>query len=96
MTDLKKTAAEGGPRRKLVGIAFEGKRTARQGNPIKSGGTDVGIVTSACLSPTLGYPIAMGFVDQNKMAEGTALQVDTGRAVLEGKIVKLPFYKAPK
>jgi aminomethyltransferase len=96
MDALKKTAAEGGPRRKLVGIAFEGKRTARQGNPIKSGGTDVGIVTSACLSPTLGYPIAMGLVDQNKMAEGTTLQVDTGRAVLEGKIVKLPFYKAPK
>lgn len=96
MDALKKTAAEGGPRRKLAGIALEGKRTARQGNVIKAGGQDVGIVTSACLSPTLGYPIAMGFVDQDKLAEGTALQIDTGRAVLDGKIVKLPFYKAPK
>jgi aminomethyltransferase len=96
MDALKRTAGEGGPRRKLVGIAFDGKRTARQGNTIKSGGKDVGIVTSACLSPTLGYPIAMGFVDQDKLAEGTVLEVDTGRAVLEGKVVKMPFYKAPK
>jgi aminomethyltransferase len=96
MEALRKTVAEGGPRRKLVGIAMEGKRTARQGNAIKAGGKDVGIVTSACLSPTLGYPIAMGFVDQDKMAEGTALEIDTGRAVLEGKVVKMPFYKAPK
>lgn len=96
MDALKKTVAEGGPTRKLVGIVMEGKRTARQGNPIKIGGADVGIVTSACLSPTLGYPIAMGFVEKDHLAEGTALQIDTGRAVLDGKIVKLPFYKAAK
>jgi aminomethyltransferase len=96
MEALKKTVAEGGPRRKLVGIAIEGKRTARQGNTIKSGGTVVGEVTSACLSPTLGHAIAMGFVDVAKAEPGTALTVDTGRGELGGKVVKLPFYKAPK
>ncbi len=96
MDVLKRTAAEGGPRRKLVGIAFDGKRTARHGNPIKCGGADVGEITSACLSPTLGYPIAMGFIEREKSEEGSVVQVDTGRAVLEGKIVKLPFYKAAK
>lgn len=96
MDALKKTVAEGGPKKKLVGIAIEGKRTARQGNAIKSGGTVIGEVTSACLSPTLGHAIAMGLVDSAKTEVGTALSVDTGRGELGGKVVKLPFYKAPK
>jgi aminomethyltransferase len=96
MDALKATQAAGGPPRKLVGIALDGKRTARQGMPIKLGDREIGIVTSACLSPTLGYPIAMGFVDTAQNAIDTALQIDTGRGTLDGKIVKLPFYKAPK
>jgi hypothetical protein len=38
----------------------------------------------------------MGFVERDQTAEGTTVEVDTGRAVLEGRIVKMPFYKAPK
>jgi aminomethyltransferase len=96
MEALKRTAAAGGPRRKLVGVAIDGKRTARQGNPIMAGGKQVGAVTSACLSPTLGHAIAMGFVETGRTEPGSAVQVDTGRGVLEGKIAKLPFYKPPK
>jgi aminomethyltransferase len=96
MEALKKTIAEGGPKRKLVGIAIEGKRTARQGNPIKSGSSTVGEVTSACLSPTFGHGIAMGLVDVSKTELGTALTIDTGRGELQGKVVKLPFYKPQK
>lgn len=96
MEALKKTQAAGGPKRKMVGISIEGKRTARQGMPIKAGGTVVGEVTSGCLSPTFGHAICMGFVDVAHMAEGTALTIDTGRGELSGKIVKLPFYKPAK
>ncbi|MBC7771795.1 MAG: glycine cleavage system aminomethyltransferase GcvT [Pyrinomonadaceae bacterium] len=96
MEALKKTRDAGGPPRILTGIVIEGKRTARQGNLIKIGDKEVGIVTSACLSPTLGYPIAMGFVDRDKNAEGAKLSIDTGRNVLEGTVVKMPFYKVAK
>lgn len=96
MEALKRTVAEGGPKRRLVGIAIEGKRTARQGMPIKAGGREVGVVTSGCLSPTLGHAIAMGFVETSLTEPGTVLSVDTGRGELSGKVVKLPFYKAPK
>lgn len=97
MTPLKKTRDQGGPARRLTGIVIEGKRTARQGNPVKAGGKEVGVVTSACLSPTLGYPIAMALLDRAVAdGEGGAVQVDTGRAVLEGRTMKLPFYKAEK
>lgn len=96
MEALKKVADGGGTRRKLAGISIEGKRTARPGNPILAGGKPAGVVTSACLSPTLGHAIAMGFVDIAAAEPGASLQVDTGRGVLEGKVAKLPFYKPPK
>ena len=96
MDALKKTATEGGPKQKLVGLEIEGKRSARQGMPIKSGATEVGIVTSGCPSPTLGKCIAMGLVDRAKLEPGTRLQVDTGKGLLDATVVKLPFYKPPK
>lgn len=96
MEALKRTAAEGGPKRKLIGIEFDGKRTARQGMPVQAGGTVIGEVSSACLSPTLGKPIAMAFADTGRAEPGAAVQVDTGRGLLEGRVVALPFYKAPK
>jgi aminomethyltransferase len=96
MEALKRTLDGGGPTRKLVGIAIEGKRTARQGMAVKAGGRQVGEVSSGCLSPTLGHAIAMAFVERDATELGTALTVDTGRGELAGKVVKLPFYKAAK
>lgn len=96
MDALKATVAAGGPKRRLVGMTFTGKRTVRQGNPISIAGEQAGVVTSGCLSPTLDKPIAMGFVAASKAGPGTPVQVDTGRGVFEGTIVPLPFYKAAK
>lgn len=96
MDALKKTAAEGGPKRRLIGIGVEGKRSARPGMAITSGGRVAGVVTSACPSPTLGRCIAMGFLDADRVEPGAAVQIDTGRGMLDGRIEKLPFYKAAK
>jgi aminomethyltransferase len=96
MDTLKRTMDAGGPKRRLVGIVIEGKRTARQGMTIKAGGHPVGVVSSGCLSPTLGHAIAMAFVDLGSTEAGTNLTVDTGRGELAGRVAKLPFYKAPK
>lgn len=98
MKALKETRAAGGPKRKLVGITLEGsKRAARQGMTIVAGDQPVGVITSGCPSPTLGYPIAMGYLDAARATEGAAVHIDTGKGErLEGKIVKTPFYKAPK
>ncbi|RMH29066.1 MAG: glycine cleavage system aminomethyltransferase GcvT [Planctomycetota bacterium] len=93
---LLKTREGGGPESKLVGIEIEGKRTARQGMPILVGGQASGTVTSGCLSPTLEKSIAMGFVSAQHAAEGAEVAIDTGKVQLGGRIVPLPFYKAPK
>jgi aminomethyltransferase len=93
---LKKTRDQGGPPRRLTGIALEGKRTARQGNVVKAGGKEIGVVTSACLSPTLERPIAMAMLDRTIAdQDGSPVEVDTGRATLEGRVARIPFYKAP-
>lgn len=93
---LEKTA-KAGPRRRLAGLVVEGKRTARQGMAVKQGDRVVGEVTSACLSPTLGKPIAMAFVEAALAQPGAALRIDTGRdQSLDAQTVALPFYKPPK
>jgi hypothetical protein len=38
----------------------------------------------------------MGPVDRAKTEPGTSLQIDTGKGMLEARVVRLPFYKAPK
>ncbi len=93
---LARTRDAGGPDTRLVGIEIEGKRTARQAMPVLVAGQPSGVVTSGCLSPTLDKSIAMAFVRAGDAAVGTEVAVDAGRATLTGKIVPMPFYKAPK
>ncbi|MDQ7012607.1 MAG: glycine cleavage system aminomethyltransferase GcvT [Planctomycetota bacterium] len=96
---LEKIIAEGGPSRRIVGLALEGRRTPRPGHAVLAsgaGGEPIGRVTSGCLSPTLGHPIAMALVDSAHAEVGTTLAVDAGRTQLEAEVVKLPFYKAAK
>ena len=89
---LEKIAAAG-PSKKLVGLKLEGKRTPRQGMAVLAGDAPAGQVTSGCLSPTLGFPIAMAYVAPAHAAVGTALQVDLGSAKAAAEVVPLPFYK---
>lgn len=90
---LRRTRDEGGPKWRLVGLDVEGRRTARQGMPIKIDGREVGRVTSGCLSPTLGRSIAMGYVEPAHAEAGQKLQIDTERAMLDAVVVPMPFYK---
>lgn len=81
----------------LVGLVAEGKRAARAGYLVKdSGGVVIGEVTSGALSPTLGYPIAMAFVEQSHREPGTELVVDVRGASLPVTVTPLPFYSRKK
>lgn len=93
---LAKELEAGGPSITLVGIELDSKRTARQDMPILVDEKPVGSVTSGCMSPTLGKSIAMAYINKDHAELGTKVIIDAGRAQLEGTIVPLPFYKAPK
>jgi aminomethyltransferase len=83
------------PGRVLVGLRGEGKRAARAEYEIFEVGSDtsVGQITSGALSPTLGYPVAMGYVSRNLSAPGTKLEVDIRGTRSLVDVVSLPFYK---
>jgi aminomethyltransferase len=85
--------------RVLVGLVAEGKRAGRAeygvfDGPSTSSGTEpVGVVTSGALSPTLGYPIAMAYVDPASATEGSQLFIDVRGSRIPASVVPLPFYK---
>ncbi len=83
----------GGPARVLVGLRFEGRRTARQGMSVLADGREVGEVTSGCVGPTVDASIAMAMVDREASAIGTPIAVALGKADIAGRVVEMPFYK---
>jgi aminomethyltransferase len=85
--------AEVAPARVLVGLKGSGRRAPRAGYAVVADGNPVGEVTSGALSPTLGYPVAMAYVDAALSAPGTVLAVDVRGSELPVEVVALPFYR---
>ena len=89
--DAVKTLMESGPKERRVGLAIEGRLPAREGAEIYAGDDKVGRVTSGGFSPTLGHPIAMGYVDVAHAEAGTDLEIMVRNKRLPAKVVTLPF-----
>jgi aminomethyltransferase len=78
----------------LVGLAAEGRRAARAGSAVRDGeGNEIGAVTSGVLSPTLGHPIALAYIDPAHREVGTELVVDVRGKDLPVRVVETPFYR---
>ena len=82
--------------RRLVGLKGLGRRAGRGHYPVLKDGTAVGEVTSGQPSPTLGYPVAMAYVDVEFAEPGTALDIDLRGKAEPFEVVPLPFYKRAK
>ncbi|WP_419914269.1 DUF1989 domain-containing protein [Hoeflea sp.] len=82
------------PRRKLVGLIFDGNEAPNHGDAVLSDRLQVGTVTSATRSPVLGHPIAMARVDIEFAQEGGTLEIgklDGHSKRLQAKITAIPF-----
>ena len=82
--------------RRLVGLKGKGRRAGRAHYPVLKDGATVGEVTSGQPSPTLGYPIAMAYVDVDHSAPGTSLDIDLRGKAEPFEVVDLPFYRRAK
>ncbi len=97
-TFVGRDAIEAGPdaaARVLVGLASDGRRAGRAEYDVyapDATGAAVGVVTSGALSPTLGHPIAMAYVDPALSAVGTTLSLDVRGTRVPATVVALPFY----
>lgn len=80
--------------RRLVGLTLEGRNIARHDYPLMDNGKPVGIVTSGTLSPTLGYPVALGYVPPALAKVGQTVEVAIRNKTFLATVVKRPFYKA--
>jgi len=77
------------PPRLLTGFLVEGSEIPASGSVIQSEGTDLGRITSACLSPTLKRVIAMGFLKHG--TDKQPLKIPTANGPLSLQTTPLPF-----
>jgi aminomethyltransferase len=80
-----------GPSRKLVGFAVEGKIPVREGAPIFAGTEQVGTITSGGFAPSVGAPIAMGYVAAPHSMPGTALEAEVRGKRIALTVALMPF-----
>ncbi|MGO2933718.1 glycine cleavage system aminomethyltransferase GcvT [Microbacterium sp.] len=93
----KNAAAPAADARVLVGLTAEGKRAGRAGYAVVADDDLVlGEITSGALSPTLGHPIAMAFIDPSSADEGTTVNLDVRGKKIPATVTALPFYRRKK
>ena len=86
-------ALRDGPARLRVGLKPDGRAPARDGTEIVStDGTTIGVVTSGGFGPSVGAPIAMGFVDRGHSTVGTPVGLIVRGKTLGARVVALPFH----
>ena len=88
--------ANGAPRAR-VGLRPEGRAPMREGTPLfaaAEGGEAIGQVTSGAFGPTIGAPVAMGYVPAAQACEGTTVYGEVRGRRLPATVVALPFTPA--
>ena len=78
--------------RKRVGIKPEGRAPARAGTEITDmNGNPIGTITSGGFGPTVGGPVAMGYVDIDFFKPETPVQLMVRGKAMPAQVIKLPF-----
>lgn len=91
-SDIIAKVKENGPNRRLVGfIAEVDKFIPRHNYKIYSEGVEIGFVTSGNISPVLGKPIGMGYVQTKFSEPGTQIQIEARGQLFPARVVKVPF-----
>ncbi|MFA9199930.1 MAG: glycine cleavage system aminomethyltransferase GcvT [Cypionkella sp.] len=80
-----------GPSKKLVGFTVEGRLPVREGATIFSSDAPVGRITSGGFAPSVGAPIAMGYVDSQYSAPGTPLEAEVRGKRVPLTVETMPF-----
>jgi aminomethyltransferase len=81
-----------GMAKQRVGILPEGRAPAREGTEIQNvDGETIGIVTSGGFGPTLGGPLAMGYVPPAYAVADTQIQLIVRGKAMPARIAAMPF-----
>lgn len=80
-----------GPAKKLVGFSVEVRMPVREGATIYSDEAAVGRITSGGFAPSVGAPIAMGYVETQYSAPGTPLEAEVRGKRVPLTVETMPF-----
>lgn len=91
-SEIFKHQKEVGVSKKLIGFKLKERRVPRHDYRIlnEEGGL-IGRVTSGTMSPSLEYPIGMGYVETKYAMPGTVIQIEINNKLFAAEIVKIPF-----
>ncbi|MEZ5811580.1 MAG: glycine cleavage system aminomethyltransferase GcvT [Rhizobiaceae bacterium] len=85
-------AAAAGPKRRRVGLKPDGRQPVRDGVELFDvTGAPAGRVTSGGFGPSVGHPVAMGYVGADLAAAGTRLEAEVRGRRLPVSVAPLPF-----
>jgi aminomethyltransferase len=88
---IRRQLAEG-PARRRVGIRPEGRAPAREGTVVTDpAGRPLGSVTSGGFGPSVGAPIAMGYVESTHADAGTPLALVVRDVPRPARVAPMPF-----
>ncbi|WP_026757906.1 glycine cleavage system aminomethyltransferase GcvT [Sediminimonas qiaohouensis] len=88
---------EDGAPRKRVGLRPQGRAPMREGVELfaeEAGGAPVGVITSGGFGPTVGGPVAMGYLPAERTAPGTTVFGELRGKRHPVKVAELPFVPA--
>ncbi|MCR8923527.1 glycine cleavage system aminomethyltransferase GcvT [Dasania sp. GY-MA-18] len=90
--DIIAAQIENGASRKRVGLKINGRAPVREGAELMdSPGNSIGRVTSGGFGPTVGAPVAMGYVSAEHAAIGSQIAVLLRGKTIAVEVVKMPF-----
>ena len=83
---------DNGSAQKRVGLLVEGRQPVREGALILDAeGSEIGRITSGGHSPSLGRPIAMGYVAPALAEPGSALTLEQRGKLFQATVAPMPF-----
>ncbi|MCZ6524937.1 MAG: hypothetical protein O7A68_13900 [Alphaproteobacteria bacterium] len=81
-----------GVTRKRVGILPEGRAPAREHTPVVDrDGAGIGSVTSGGFAPSLGRPVAMGYLERAFTEPNSAVGLVVRGKALAARVARMPF-----
>lgn len=80
--------------KKLSGLAIKGDVAPARGDILRKGEKEIGLVTSALRSPSLGSVIALAYLKYGFFETGNPVEIECDSGTLSAVVVELPFYRA--
>ena len=80
--------------KKLSGLLVEGDRIPIAGSKISKDGKEIGQVTSAIRSISIGGVIALAYIKYGFFDSGNQVQVQDAEGMITARVTELPFYQS--